>query len=139
LLIIGPNPFFHSPAQTTAHSPELIFHIMKSRDQTSVLLSVVWNHILDFQEMFYQSRLKAMVIILVKHLWAKYKIRSLLRYSKASTQAVLMSTDLVVMQFLNSYTCNTPILNRSFEDARFLILWFPFFITVSSRVLTRSV
>ena len=32
---------FHSPAQTTAHSPELIFHIMKSRDQTSVLLSVV--------------------------------------------------------------------------------------------------
>ena len=33
-------PLFHSPAQTTAHSPELIFHIMKSRDQTSVLLSV---------------------------------------------------------------------------------------------------
>ena len=32
---------FHSPAQTTAHSTELIFHIMKSRDQTSVLLSVV--------------------------------------------------------------------------------------------------
>ena len=31
---------FHSPAQTTAHRPELIFHIMKSRDQTSVLLSV---------------------------------------------------------------------------------------------------
>ena len=30
----------HSPAQTTAHSQELIFHIMKSRDQTSVLLSV---------------------------------------------------------------------------------------------------
>ena len=40
MLIIGPNPFFHSPTQTTAHSPELIFHIMKSRDQTSVLLSV---------------------------------------------------------------------------------------------------
>ena len=42
LLIIGPNPFFQqsSPAKTTAHSPELIFHIMKSRDQTSVLLSV---------------------------------------------------------------------------------------------------
>ena len=39
-LIIGPTPFFHSPAQTTAHSAELIFHIMKSRDQTSVLLSV---------------------------------------------------------------------------------------------------
>ena len=30
LLTIGPTPFFHSPAQTTAHSPELIFHIMKS-------------------------------------------------------------------------------------------------------------
>ena len=41
LLIIGPIPFFHRPAQTTAHSPELIFHIMKSRDQTSVLLSVI--------------------------------------------------------------------------------------------------
>ena len=39
-VIIGPTPFFHSPAQTTAQSPELIFHIMKSRDQTSVLLSV---------------------------------------------------------------------------------------------------
>ena len=31
---------FHSPAQATAHSTKLIFHIMKSRDQTSVLLSV---------------------------------------------------------------------------------------------------
>ena len=40
LLIIGPTHFFHSPAQTTAHSPKLIFHIMKSRNQTSVLLSV---------------------------------------------------------------------------------------------------
>ena len=27
---------FHSPGQTAAHSPELIFHIMKSQDQTSV-------------------------------------------------------------------------------------------------------
>ena len=32
---------FHSPAQTTTHSPELIFHIIKSRDQTFVLLSVL--------------------------------------------------------------------------------------------------
>ena len=40
LLIIGPDPFFHRPAQATAHSPKLTFHIMKSRDQTSVLLSV---------------------------------------------------------------------------------------------------
>ena len=30
----------HSPAQTTAHSPELIFHIMKVRNQASTLLSV---------------------------------------------------------------------------------------------------
>ena len=37
-----PRPFFPTvQAQATAHSPELIFHIMKSRDQTSVLLSVV--------------------------------------------------------------------------------------------------
>ena len=41
LLIISPDPLFHRPAQTTAHSPVLNFHIMKSRDQTSVLLSVV--------------------------------------------------------------------------------------------------
>ena len=40
MLIIGPNPFIslHSPAQTTAHNPELIFHIMKSQDQTSVVV-----------------------------------------------------------------------------------------------------
>ena len=31
---------FHSPAQTTAPSPELIFHTVKALDQTSVLLSV---------------------------------------------------------------------------------------------------
>ena len=33
-----PKPFYF-----TFHSPKLIFHIMKSRDQTSVLLSVVKN------------------------------------------------------------------------------------------------
>ena len=38
-----PRPFYFTvqPRQT-AHSPELIFHIMKSRDQTSVLLSVAY-------------------------------------------------------------------------------------------------
>ena len=37
-----PKPFlFHSPAQTTGHSPELIFYTMKSRDQTSILLSLL--------------------------------------------------------------------------------------------------
>ena len=38
LLIIDPNPFIsHSSPD---HSPELIFHIMKSRNKTSVLLAV---------------------------------------------------------------------------------------------------
>ena len=38
-----PRPFFPTVQprpQPTAHSPKLIFHIMKSRDQISVLLSV---------------------------------------------------------------------------------------------------
>ena len=39
LLIIGPTPFFFT-VQPRPHSPELIFHIMKSWDLTSVLLSV---------------------------------------------------------------------------------------------------
>ena len=38
--LLAQTLLFHSPAQTTAHSPELIFHIMNSRDQTSILLSV---------------------------------------------------------------------------------------------------
>ena len=40
LLIIGFFP--HSLARATAHSPELFFQIMKSQDQASVLLSVMW-------------------------------------------------------------------------------------------------
>jgi hypothetical protein len=39
LLIIGPDPFISQSSPD--HSPGLIFHIMKSRDQTSVLLSVI--------------------------------------------------------------------------------------------------
>ena len=39
LLIIGPDPFISQSSPD--HSPESIFHIMKSRDQTSVLLSVL--------------------------------------------------------------------------------------------------
>ena len=39
LLIIGPNLFFHSRAQPTAHSQELIFHIMNMSQETSVSLS----------------------------------------------------------------------------------------------------
>ena len=41
LLIIGPNLFFHSPAQLTAHSPELIFQIINMSQDSSVSLSVV--------------------------------------------------------------------------------------------------
>ena len=40
LLIIGPNLFFRSPAQPTAHSLELIFHIINMSQYASVLLSV---------------------------------------------------------------------------------------------------
>jgi hypothetical protein len=36
-----PKLFFYSPAQLTAHSPELIFHIIKCREQGSVLLSAI--------------------------------------------------------------------------------------------------
>ena len=38
-----PKPFYSTvQPRPTAHSPKLIFHIMKSRDQRSVLLSVVF-------------------------------------------------------------------------------------------------
>ena len=43
LLIIGPNLFFHSPAQPTAHSPKLIFHIINMSQNSSVSLSVTWS------------------------------------------------------------------------------------------------
>ena len=37
-----PRPFYFTvQPRPTAHSPEFILHIMKSRDQTSVLLSVI--------------------------------------------------------------------------------------------------
>ena len=35
------TPFSHGPAQASAHSPKLISHFMKFRDQTSVLLFVL--------------------------------------------------------------------------------------------------
>ena len=40
------TPFSHSPAQATAHSPKLIFHIMKFGDQTSVLCVSVFMIVL---------------------------------------------------------------------------------------------
>ena len=44
LLIIGPNLFFHNPAQLTTHSPELIFQYYKYMSQdTSVSLSVMFS------------------------------------------------------------------------------------------------
>ena len=44
LLIIGPNLFFHSPAQPTANSPKSIFHIIKMSLQASVLLIVLTGY-----------------------------------------------------------------------------------------------
>ena len=42
-----PRPFYFTvQPRPTAHSPELIFHIMKSRDQTSVLLSVNYSKLI---------------------------------------------------------------------------------------------
>ena len=42
-----PRPFYFTvQPRPTAHSPELTFHIMKSRDQTSVLLSVIQTNLL---------------------------------------------------------------------------------------------
>ena len=38
--------YFTVQPRPTAHSPELTFHIMKSRDQTSVLLSVIQTNLL---------------------------------------------------------------------------------------------
>ena len=60
LLRIGPDPFF--PQSSPGHSPKLIFHIMKSRDQTSVLLSVEFKKIVGKNSFigrvfFYISRL----------------------------------------------------------------------------------
>ena len=43
LLIIGPDPFISQ--SSPEHSPELIFHIMKSLNQTSVLLSMGQSHL----------------------------------------------------------------------------------------------
>jgi hypothetical protein len=43
-----PRPFnFTVQPRPTAHSPELIFHIVKSWDQTSVLLSVGKKYLLS--------------------------------------------------------------------------------------------
>ena len=42
LLIIGPDPFISQSSPD--HSPESIFQIMKSQDQTSVLLSVKYTY-----------------------------------------------------------------------------------------------
>ena len=58
LLIIKTQPLFSQSSPD--HSPELIFHIMKSRDQTSVLLSVSGdNAVLQFLRLFYPRDLGA--------------------------------------------------------------------------------
>ena len=38
------TPFSHGPAQATAHSPKLISHIKKFRDQTSVQCSLICEY-----------------------------------------------------------------------------------------------
>ena len=45
LLIIGPKLFFHKKDPAAQTSPELIFHIIKCREQASVLLSVYYSQI----------------------------------------------------------------------------------------------
>ena len=60
---------FHSPAQTTAHSSELIYHIMKFRDQTSVLLSVVQTSTSTKEHHDLNNlNLKKQVYIVVEHM-----------------------------------------------------------------------
>ena len=44
MLIIGPKLFFHMYGPAAQTSPELIFHIIKCREQKSVLLSVLSSH-----------------------------------------------------------------------------------------------
>ena len=47
-----PRPFYFTvQPRPKAHSPELIFHIMKSRDQTSVLLSVFETPCRSFEKL----------------------------------------------------------------------------------------
>ena len=47
-----PRPFYFTvQPRPTAHSPELISHIMKSWDQTSVLLSVICYQFIDTIEL----------------------------------------------------------------------------------------
>ena len=43
LLTIGPNFFFHSTGPSAQTSPELIFHIMNTSQDSSVSLSVVYG------------------------------------------------------------------------------------------------
>ena len=53
-----PRPFYFTvQPRPMAHSPELIFHIMKSRDQTSVLLSVVWHNFSNTHDDFVYTTL----------------------------------------------------------------------------------
>ena len=47
LLIISPNLYFYSPAQPTAHSPKLIYHIINMSQDASVSLSVSDIYVLE--------------------------------------------------------------------------------------------
>ena len=52
-LLISAHTFFHSPAQATAHSQELIFHIKKMSQDTSVSLCEVAAHYSDAEHLFH--------------------------------------------------------------------------------------
>ena len=53
-----PRPFYFTvQPRPTAHSPELIFHIMKSRDQTSVLLSVSYMYMIAAEYMLLNRKI----------------------------------------------------------------------------------
>ena len=55
LLLIGPKLFFHKYGLAAQTSPELIFHIIKCREQASVLLSVHLLH--SFDILLYWSKM----------------------------------------------------------------------------------
>ena len=57
-----PRPFYFTvQPRPTTNSPELILHIKKSRDQTSVLLSVVISLAPSFSNIVYLSRRSTLI------------------------------------------------------------------------------
>ena len=61
LLIISPDPLFHSPTQTTAHSPELIFIL--SNLGTRHLFSYLWYQFICKYKIISGQNLKVPTIV----------------------------------------------------------------------------